>query len=264
MTANPGSTGSVPAGGTRPVAAAPSPAFPITIWDILLIAVCGILLIVLGVVALGWLAGSGQNSASTSPTFDSTYAVLALEAVAIIASIYLFARLRRRLSWADIGLRPATASQIRRAIIVGLLCFVVVTPVLAGFNALMNEPIVSPQAPLVVGQGGFTWARFIIMLALGGMIVPFAEELFFRGIVYTWMRGRLGIWSSVFASALVFGVAHAVFPMVALGAFIVGLALAFVYERNGTLWAPVVVHAVFNTVNLSVMFAGSAYIEAIT
>ncbi len=264
MKADPEPRGSVPAAGMRSPAAAAKPTFPITVWDILLIAVSGVAIIVLGVLLLGWLAPSGQVGGTGPLGIDPTYLVLALEAVAIVASVYLFAGLRRRLSWADIGLRPVTPRQIRRAVIVGLLCFAVVTPVLAGFNALMNEPVISPQAPLVVGRGGFTWTRFLLMLALGGMIVPFAEELFFRGLVYSWMRGRLGVGSSVFASALVFGLAHAVFPMVAIGAFLVGLALAFVYERNGTLWAPVAVHAVFNTLNLSVMFAGSAYIEAIT
>ncbi len=264
MKADPEPRGSVPAAGTPSVSPAAIPPFPITIWDILLIAACGTVFIVLGAVGLGWLARSGQTGSTAWPAFDPTYAVLALEAVAIVASVYLFANLRRQLSWADIGLRPMTARQIRRAVIVGLFCFVVVTPILAGINALMNQPVISPQAPFVVGRDGFTWSRFLLMLALGGMIVPFAEELFFRGLVYTWMRGRLGVGSSVFASALVFGLAHVVFPMVAVGAFLVGLALALVYERNGTLWAPVAVHAVFNTLNLSVMFAGSAYIEAIT
>lgn len=264
MKADPEPRGSVPAAGMRSPATAAKPAFPITVWDIVAITVCIVAFIVLGVLLLGWLAPSGRVGGTGLPGFDPTFAVLALEAVAIVVSVYLFAGLRRRLGWADVGLRPVTARQIRRAVIAGLLCFAVVTPVLAGFNALMNEPVISPQAPLVVGRDGFTWTRFVLMLALGGMIVPFAEELFFRGIVYTWIRGRLGVGSSVFASALLFGGAHAVFPMVAIGAFLVGLALAFVYERTGTLWAPVVVHAVFNSVNLSVMFASSVYIDAIT
>ena len=152
MEDDPEPRGSVPAAGSPLPTAAAKQAFPITIWDILFIAVCGSFIIALGVLVLSWLAPSGRVGGPGSPSFDPTYAVLALEAVAIISSVFLFAGLRRRLGWADIGLRPVTRRQVRRAVIVGLLCFVVVTPVLAGFNALMNEPIISPQTPLVVGH----------------------------------------------------------------------------------------------------------------
>lgn len=236
-------------------------ATPVTFLDIVLMAVGIGVLLVTGAGLLTLLANRGGPEAA--PPFDLTYAVLILEAAAIIASIALFAKWRRRISWSDLGLRPATLAQIRRAVVAGILCYIVVTPLLAGFNALLNEPIASPQAPFVVGQSGITVVRVALMLALGGLLVPFAEELFFRGVLYSWLRGRWGVGWSVFASAAVFGAAHAAFAMVAVGAFLVGVVLAVTYERSRTLWVPVTVHAVFNSVSLSVMFLGSAYIDTI-
>lgn len=246
-------------GAPRPPAAG---GFPVTLWDIVFMVLVGAAIVVSGTVGLGWLASIGEE-VGFADRFDLIYGVLALEVVAIFAAVWLFAKRRRRLGWADIGFRPASGRVIRRAIIAGLLCFVVLTPIIAGVGSLLGEPGVSPQAPFVVGEG-FTLTRYIAILLLGGGLIPLAEEVFFRGIVYRWLRKHWGPAGSVPASAVVFGAAHAVFPLVAITAFLVGLVLAVVYERSGTLWASVIVHAVFNSVSLSVMFLGSVYIEAIT
>lgn len=263
----PRSPDSLPPWGDRPAPdIAPQPpaagGFPVTLWDIVFMVLLAAAVVLSGTIGLGWLASSGEE-AGRGGAFDLIYGVLALEVVAIFAAVSLFAKRRRRLSWADIGLRPPSGRIVRRAIIGGLLCFVVLTPIMAGVSSLLGEPGVSPQAPFVVGQG-FTVPRYIAILLLGGGLIPLAEEVFFRGIVYQWMRKHWGPAASVMASAVVFGAAHAVFPLVAITAFLVGLVLALVYERSGTLWASVIVHAVFNSVSLSVMFLGSAYIEAIT
>lgn len=263
----PRSLESLPPWGDRPAPdIAPRPpaagGFPVTLWDIVCMVLLAAAVVLSGTIGLGWLVSSGEE-AGRGGAFDLIYGVLALEVVAIFAAVSLFAKRRRRLSWADIGLRPPSGRIVRRAIIGGLLCFVVLTPIMAGVSSLLGEPGVSPQAPFVVGQG-FTVPRYIAILLLGGGLIPLAEEVFFRGIVYQWMRKHWGPAASVMASAVVFGAAHAVFPLVAITAFLVGLVLALVYERSGTLWASVIVHAVFNSVSLSVMFLGSAYIEAIT
>ncbi len=79
-------------------------------------------------------------------------------------------------------------------------------------------------------------------------LVPAAEESFFRGILYPWIKRagfpRLALW----VSSLLFAAVHLnlmSFIPLALFAF----ALALVYEATNNLLAPITAHALFNAVN---------------
>lgn len=84
------------------------------------------------------------------------------------------------------------------------------------------------------------------------LVAPLAEELFFRGMLFQWLRARAGARVAVGGSALVFGFAHwesgnlagALYMVVSLS--LVGAYLAWVFHRRGSLVAPVVMHATFN------------------
>ena len=81
----------------------------------------------------------------------------------------------------------------------------------------------------------------IIVIVLGGLVVPVAEELFFRGFVYNWMRKGLSQWPAMVLSALVFGGFHLV-PVQVILAFVLGLGLAWIYEKSESLWPPIILH----------------------
>lgn len=93
-------------------------------------------------------------------------------------------------------------------------------------------------------------------LVLAAVFAPLAEEAFFRGMLYPALAGRLGVRAGIVLTALPFALLHAVEDLVEgdlAGAALVvglilplGLLLAWVYHRRGTLAAPVLVHAVFN------------------
>jgi membrane protease YdiL (CAAX protease family) len=83
------------------------------------------------------------------------------------------------------------------------------------------------------------------------LVAPVTEEFFFRAFFYRALRSRLRVWSAALIDGLVFGALHfqgadtaIVLPVIA--AFGVGQCL--VYERTGSLFAVVAIHAAFNTV----------------
>ena len=92
---------------------------------------------------------------------------------------------------------------------------------------------------------------------MAGMLVPFAEELFFRGVLYGWLRRRYTFWIAAAVSALVFAIAHADIA-IGLSNLILGLVLAWVYERSQSLWVPVAVHAVNNSLAVGLLYAALA------
>jgi membrane protease YdiL (CAAX protease family) len=75
---------------------------------------------------------------------------------------------------------------------------------------------------------------------------PFCEEIVFRGYLYPATKKFSGPWVAGICSALIFAAAHgnlaALIPL-----FIFGCLLVIIYEKTGSIWAPIAVHCCFNT-----------------
>lgn len=81
------------------------------------------------------------------------------------------------------------------------------------------------------------------------IIVPILEELLFRGIVYKRLRGYMKTEIAIVVSALFFGLFH-LNVVQGLYAFIIGLLLAYVYEKYKSIWAPILFHIAANSVSI--------------
>ncbi len=82
-------------------------------------------------------------------------------------------------------------------------------------------------------------------------IVPFAEEVFFRGYFFRFLLQRSGAAVAYLLSAGCFSLIHLHLPGL-LVYFAVGLLFAYVCRRTATLTAPVVAHMTYNGLALSV------------
>jgi membrane protease YdiL (CAAX protease family) len=117
-----------------------------------------------------------------------------------------------------------------------------------GVAHLLGLPMVNSQLPTLAPRG-LSWAAVVVLLLLGGLLVPFAEELYFRGVLYTFCRERWGVSVAALISSLVFAVIHFDI-LVAAMAFFLGLFCALAYERSRSLWAAILIHALSNTIKL--------------
>ena len=94
------------------------------------------------------------------------------------------------------------------------------------------------------------WRSMSCLILAGVVLAPVGEEVLFRGLVFGWLRARWGPWCAAIASSLLFaGVHFAMTPLLPL--FVVGMALAYVYARTGSLYFPVLFHALFNGVTFA-------------
>jgi membrane protease YdiL (CAAX protease family) len=82
------------------------------------------------------------------------------------------------------------------------------------------------------------------------VVGPGVEELLFRGLLTAALRRRLGALRTAVITALLFAVAHFI-PRVMPAVFLLGLALAFVYERIGSTIPGVIIHCLYNGVALT-------------
>jgi membrane protease YdiL (CAAX protease family) len=93
---------------------------------------------------------------------------------------------------------------------------------------------------LLIKQQVSTVAGFFIV---GCLFAPFVEELFFRGLVYAWLRQRIPVIAAIAVSALMFASMHGfIAPIQLIG----GVLFAGIYEWRKNIWAAYVVHVLAN------------------
>lgn len=100
----------------------------------------------------------------------------------------------------------------------------------------------------VVYSGGL-----VVQIIASAILAPLAEELLFRGLIYKRIRTYTTMLPAMLISALVFGIIHGNIVQF-LYAFIIGLFLAFVYERFKTIIAPFIFHAGANLIAVIVTY----------
>jgi membrane protease YdiL (CAAX protease family) len=94
---------------------------------------------------------------------------------------------------------------------------------------------------------------WVVVLAIV-FFAPIAEEIFFRGIVFNaWARELGRVWAYV-GSAALFALIHLSLVSL-LPIFLLGLALAWVYERHRTLLAPIAMHTTVNGISVAFTLA---------
>jgi uncharacterized protein len=88
---------------------------------------------------------------------------------------------------------------------------------------------------------------FLLLFLLAVGLAPVTEELLFRGWIYTSLRFTFGLWPAILGSAALFGLAHYEDThLYALAVFPVGIALAAIRERTGSVKASMFFHALNN------------------
>jgi membrane protease YdiL (CAAX protease family) len=87
-------------------------------------------------------------------------------------------------------------------------------------------------------------------LALVAAVAGLGEELLFRGLVQACLArligGPAGIWIALIAASLLFGVFHWLSTTYALLAAVAGLYFGWLLIATGSLWPPVVAHALYD------------------
>ena len=174
-------------------------------------------------------------------------------------SILIFGWLFRRDEWKrkELGLRNRlmTASKfgIKRMIMVAVFFILLGT----FLNQLISWSQISTlfSGYDTVAQVLFDKKTMILAYISVGILAPAAEELAFRGLVYRRVRDYMDVKWAITISSLLFGLYHGNVVQFIYAALL-GVALAAVYERYKTLWAPVLAHMAVNGFSCITEFAG--------
>jgi uncharacterized protein len=174
----------------------------------------------------------------------------------MILSVYLFAA--RRAGWAALGVVPASTRTLVVTPLLVLLGFVGVALVNYVITLIQGAPLENPQVEAISGGQAFSGATLFWMLLLIAGLVPIAEELLFRGMLYPLLRARMGPAAAIVLNAALFAMAH-VLPILIPALFVVGLLLAFLREWSGSVVPCILYHMLQNAIST---FAITAMLSA--
>lgn len=132
-----------------------------------------------------------------------------------------------------------------------LLTVIVVAPaVYALITMLTGDRVVPPSQPILPDEPN---SRQIALGAVAAIVAaPVAEEVFFRGFLFGALRRRFRFPSAAAISGTVFGAFHVIPLLIPLMIF-VGIGLAYIYERRGSLLASIAAHSTFNVIGYTLI-----------
>jgi uncharacterized protein len=202
-------------------------------------------------VAFGAIAWSSRDEADdANPLFDGTFVVSSLVVYSILIGLTLGIAagysldLRRAL-----GFRPFAPRWLAVGVGVILLA-IAVGAVMSAFGDPAEEQGLAPDR-WEPGKGGiFALAALVVVL-----FVPFAEELFFRGLGVG-VLSFAGPAVAVAVPGITFALAHGI-PLAIPTLLVLGGGLAWIRYQSGSIWPCFLAHAAWNGIALAVAAATS-------
>jgi hypothetical protein len=165
--------------------------------------------------------------------------------VPLVIGTLLLARWLLRARPEDLGLLRPQRRDLRYGLFFGTGLFLASIAIgLVQAAAIGKEPQAVAQA-LALHRGPVALALDLVAIAV---LTPLAEELLFRGVLFTGLRQRVAFVPAALVATALFTVVHE--PQAWPGVFVLGFGLALAYERTRTLWAPIATHATVNALPL--------------
>ena len=101
------------------------------------------------------------------------------------------------------------------------------------------------------------WRAMVIPTAV--VLAPLGEEVLFRGLLQSMFRRYLRRpWVAILLTSILFSAMHFADIKALPALFALSLALGYSYERTGRLYSPIMIHMLFNLVNIAEALTNTA------
>ncbi len=223
-----------------------------------MLAVETFLLLILGQLAtLGILRMScgAEHPLRAQPIYEGLVARMGGN---VLATLHLWVHLsvRRRSFLEELGLRPPDAA---RSVCMGCASYLAVVPLVIGAMALevagyrfLGKSLPTQEA--VSSLAGDPELRVNVpLLATLALVVPWFEEILFRGLLFAVLLKHLAPRHAILVSAALFALMH---DAGHLPVFVLGATMAALYHRSGRLLVPYALHVLHNSLVLTVLVSG--------
>ena len=250
-------------------------AIPWNIWDmvkgaavaiaiaiIFIIAMVFSIIALVGMPALHDIASQNLDSAETlqaiidslkadgrlNITLALMFLFMLLGEVAIPLGAWLFSVRKYRCGWGTLGFRKF---DVQKGLLLALAITAIGIGISIGYEVLLEylrwEDSSNIYAPF--DENALGMALFGITAVIAA---PLAEEIFFRGFLFQGLGKRLKFAWAAIISAAIFAIGH--FSLSGLvPIFILGLMLAWLFNKTKSIWPCIIVHAAYNSIALIFM-----------
>jgi membrane protease YdiL (CAAX protease family) len=207
-------------------------------------------LIAVGIVA----AVTGATSDEEDPTF--TIVATLMQSIIFIGTAVLFASFARKPQLWHFGLRRARLWPTIGWAALGLFSFYVFAAIYTAAVQPDAEQTVAQDLGADEGSFGLIAAGFMVIC-----VAPVAEEFFFRGFFYRALRSRYSVLAAAAIDGALFGVIHFDFSsadalLILPPLAVLGFTFCLVYERTGSLFPVIALHAVNNALAFGIQAEG--------
>ena len=185
--------------------------------------------------------------------------VLLAEALTI-AGIYFYVRYAQRRPLRDIGAGRLHISQFGWAL-AGMAGYMLLYMIVAALIYNFVPSIDLEQKQEIGFDGAHAPAELFLTLLSLVVFAPLAEEILFRGFIYTNLRAlyraryAIPITSVLFAAGhLQFGSGAPLLWVAAIDTFVLSCVLCVVREKTGSIWPAVLIHMLKNFIAFAALF----------
>lgn len=171
-----------------------------------------------------------------------------LASVGVLASTGYVLASRTAMGWAIIGLTRPEARWVLIAVSVAAALF------FAGerLDALMGFGIMestrASYAPTLESEVGL-----IGLMAVLAIILPISLEIYFRGVLFNFLRPMLGLEAAIGVSALVYGLLffNPSIPVYMAYSVVQGAVFCLLFVRSGSLWTAIVANGTLSALTIA-------------
>ena len=220
-------------------------------WSLKDVIIASVLFFPIGV---GGSFGLGFALIRTGLVADKTLAAVlgsTLLPIALLGAAWVFGARRHKVSLDLLGFRRTSLTSVAWLPLVALSIGLSTTAVYALLAQWLGIDILVPDQGLeeIAALDGLA---ILPTFAIVGLLAPFAEEVFFRGFLLAALVSVIGGLRGALASSAIFSIAHLNVGTL-LPIFVMGMLLAWLYLRTGSIWPSFVAHAAQNLIALTVL-----------
>ncbi len=112
---------------------------------------------------------------------------------------------------------------------------------------------IEPQELITLFQAGGDPIAIGLLIVFAIVLAPLVEELIFRGCIFRFLKSKMSFAAAQGTSAVIFAMMHGnLLSFVPL--ILVGMLLARVYEKSGSIYVSMCFHSCFNAFSLLMLF----------
>lgn len=209
-----------------------------------------------------WKAGWHVDEMKLKPLAQSWFNLITIvaSAIGIVSYSLMLPRERRKtLYWGASERRPVSDILYGAASWLVSYPWVLVISNLVALIMIYFGPLPETEQVAVKQlknsmQNPFLFGATVLAIVF---LVPLAEEILFRGILQRSIARYLGRWRAIALSSLIFALFHFSTTQgwnnieLILSLFILSCYLGLIYEKRGSIWAPVGLHMAFNAISVA-------------